>query len=115
MSILHLPGWTHVYSGKVRDLYIPVSDENLDSASQVLMVASDRVSAFDHLLEPPIPGKGAVLTALTLWWFRQMPQVPNHLLSTDVPDAVAGRAIVAKKLKMYPIECVVRGYITGSG
>ncbi len=115
MSTLHLPGWTHVYSGKVRDLYIPVSDENLDSASQVLMVASDRVSAFDHLLEPPIPGKGAVLTALTLWWFRQMPQVPNHLLSTDVPDAVAGRAIVAKKLKMYPIECVVRGYITGSG
>ncbi|HHW50659.1 MAG TPA: phosphoribosylaminoimidazolesuccinocarboxamide synthase [Pseudoclavibacter sp.] len=115
MSTLHLPGSTHVYSGKVRDLYIPVSDENLDSASQVLMVASDRVSAFDHLLEPPIPGKGAVLTALTLWWFRQMPQVPNHLLSTDVPDAVAGRAIVAKKLKMYPIECVVRGYITGSG
>lgn len=112
---LNLPGWKHAYSGKVRDLYIPYSDDSLDTADQVLMVASDRVSAFDYMLEPPIPGKGAVLTTLTLWWLRQMPDVPNHVLSTDVPDDVVGRAIIAKRLKMYPIECVVRGYLSGSG
>lgn len=116
MSIApNLPGWKHAYSGKVRDLYVPLSEGDLATADRVLMVASDRVSAFDFLLEPPIPGKGSVLTTLTLWWLRQLPDIANHLLSTDVPDEVAGRAVIAKRLEMYPIECVVRGYLTGSG
>ncbi len=120
-----LPGWTHVYSGKVRDLYVPGSATGLDDASAVLVVASDRVSAFDHVLEPGIPGKGELLTTLSLWWFDQLDDVPNHLLADhrldgervvdDIPDDVAGRAMLVKPLEMYPIECVVRGYLTGSG
>jgi phosphoribosylaminoimidazole-succinocarboxamide synthase len=110
---IDLPGWQHVYSGKVRDLYVPISAGSLDTADQVLMVASDRVSAFDHILEPPIPGKGRLLNQLALWWFDRL-DFPNHLLSTDVPDPVAGRAIIAKRLRMYPLEAVVRGYVAGS-
>ena len=120
-----LPGWSHVYSGKVRDLYVPGQATGLDDASAVLVVASDRVSAFDHVLEPGIPGKGELLTTLSLWWFDQLADVPNHLLADhrfdgervvdDIPDAVAGRAMLVKPLDMYPIECVVRGYLTGSG
>lgn len=112
---LSLAGWTHVYAGKVRDLYIPVSAPSLEEADSVLMVASDRISAFDFMLNPPIPNKGRLLNQLTLWWMRQFPDVPNHVVSTDVPDEVAGRAIICKRLKMYPVECVVRGYLTGSG
>jgi phosphoribosylaminoimidazole-succinocarboxamide synthase len=107
-----IEGWKHVYSGKVRDLY-----ESLDPAlgHLILVVASDRVSAFDHVLEPEIPGKGAHLTTLTNWWFDRL-GVPNHTdNSVSVPAVVAGRATVAKKLNMFPIECVVRGYISGSG
>ena len=80
------------------------------------MVASDRVSAFDHVLEPGIPGKGELLTTLSRWWFDQL-DVPNHLANdaTDVPAAVATRAMLAKTLDMYPVECVVRGYLSGSG
>lgn len=111
---LNLPGWVHVYSGKVRDLYVPMSEGTLDEAETVLMVASDRVSAFDFILEPPIPNKGRVLNELSLWWLEHL-GFPNHVVSTDVPDAVAGLAIICKKLEMYPIECVVRGYISGSG
>ncbi len=110
-----LDGWTLAYSGKVRDLY-----ESPD-ASGLLMVASDRVSAFDHVLEPGIPDKGALLTTLSLWWFERL-DLPNHVISStavsaggQVPDAVAGRAMVVKRLEMYPIECVVRGYLSGSG
>ena len=120
-----LPGWSHVYSGKVRDLYVPDTATGLDDATAVLVVASDRVSAFDHVLEPGIPGKGELLTTLSLWWFDQLADVPNHLLADhrfdgeqvvdDIPDAVAGRAMLVKPLDMYPIECVVRGYLTGSG
>jgi phosphoribosylaminoimidazole-succinocarboxamide synthase len=105
-----LAGWHHTYSGKVRDLY--ESDTDPD---RMLVVASDRVSAFDHVLEPGIPGKGALLTALTLWWFDRLSDFPNHLTDGDVPEEVAGRAMVVKKLDMYPIECVVRGYLSGSG
>jgi len=109
-----LTGWTLSYSGKVRDLY--TSPEH---PGEVLMVASDRVSAFDHVLEPGIPGKGELLTTLSLWWFDRL-DVPNHLAAptataTDVPAAVAGRAMLAKTLDMYPVECVVRGYLSGSG
>ena len=122
-----LVGWTHVYSGKVRDLYVPASIELAEGASAgdalaqtdvALVVASDRVSAFDHVLEPGIPGKGALLTELSMWWFDQL-DVPNHLAFDRsypaVPVEVADRAMVVKPLNMYPIECVVRGYLTGSG
>ena len=105
-------GWRHVYSGKVRDLYESL-DESLSHL--ILIVASDRVSAFDQVLEPEIPNKGEHLTALTNWWFSQL-DVPNHVShEVLVPTEVAGRATVAKKLEMFPIECVVRGYVAGSG
>jgi len=109
---LKLDGWKHVYSGKVRDLYEP-TDPNFGHL--ILVVASDRVSAFDHVLEPSIPEKGAHLTTLTNWWFERL-GVTNHVsLELPIPAEVAGRATVAKKLDMFPIECVVRGYISGSG
>ncbi len=113
-----LPGWTHTYSGKVRDLYT-----RADRPDEVLVVASDRVSAYDHVLPTPIPDKGRVLTALTLWWFEQLDgrvgsvegPLGTHLLGTDVPDEVQGRAMLCRKLEMVPVECVARGYLTGSG
>ncbi len=106
-----LLGWTHVYSGKVRDLY-----EHAEHPTLMLVVASDRVSAFDHVLEPGIPGKGALLTSLTRWWFARLDQ-PNHLAAEGpaVPAELADRAMLVKRLDMHPIECVVRGYLTGSG
>lgn len=107
-----IAGWHHVYSGKVRDLY-ESNDPNLSHL--ILVVASDRVSAFDHVLEPAIPNKGKHLTTLTNWWFDRLP-VENHVShEVPVPAEVQGRATVAKKLEMFPIECVVRGYISGSG
>jgi phosphoribosylaminoimidazole-succinocarboxamide synthase len=112
MSVLELDGWTHTYSGKVRDLYVPAGGDD----GTVLVVASDRISAYDHVLASTIPDKGKVLTALSLWWFEQLRDVvPNHVLSTDVPAAVAGRAMVCRNLAMFPVECVARGYLTGSG
>ncbi len=138
-----LVGWDHAYSGKVRDLYTSPSQPG-----RVLLVASDRVSAFDHLLEPPIPAKGELLTRLSKWWFAQLQGVPNHLVSDDeasgasassagaiastfsaspssdaspadapspVPAEVGERSMLVKTLEMYPIECVVRGYLSGSG
>ncbi len=106
---LDIPGATHTYSGKVRELY-DLSDGNL------LMVASDRISAYDFVLEPGIPDKGAVLTSLSLWWFDQVTDlVPHHVLSADVPASVRGRAVVCERLEMFPVECVARGYLTGSG
>ena len=106
---LEIPGATHDYSGKVRELY-DLSDGTL------LMVASDRISAYDFVLEPGIPDKGAVLTSLSLWWFEQVTDlVPHHVVSTDVPASVRGRAVVCERLEMFPVECVARGYLTGSG
>lgn len=119
-----LPGWRHSYSGKVRDLYLPDdSAAGRDLAARlgdvVLVVASDRVSAFDHVLTPDVPDKGRVLTAISLWWFERLTDlVPHHVVSAaapDVPEAVVGRAMVCRRLQMYPVECVVRGYLTGSG
>lgn len=110
-----IPGWRHVYSGKVRDLYVPESESGLDSSPSMLLVASDRVSAFDHVLEPGIPGKGALLTALSRWWFAQLAEFPNHLLPAKPPTEVADRAMVVRTLDMIPVECVVRGYLAGSG
>ena len=114
MSIpTEIPGWRHFYSGKVRDLYEPV-----DGGDTLLVVASDRISAFDHVLEPAITGKGTLLTQLSNWWFSQL-EVPNHLIGDPqdfgVPAEIAGKAMVTKRLEMYPVECVVRGYLTGSG
>ena len=112
MSAIQIPNWTHVYSGKVRDLYESV-DPKLNHL--ILVVASDRVSAFDHVLEPAIPNKGNHLTTLTNWWFDRL-EVPNHTSNeVAVPAEVSGRGTIAKKLEMFPIECVVRGYISGSG
>jgi phosphoribosylaminoimidazole-succinocarboxamide synthase len=105
-------GFKHVYTGKVRDLYVPTDSH---FSHLVLIVASDRVSAFDHVLSPEIPGKGENLTAMTNWWFDRL-EINNHRSSDlEVPQEVAGRAMIAKKLDMYPIECVVRGYLSGSG
>jgi len=115
-----LPGWNHVYSGKVRDLYVPTGSTSLTDAPAVLVVASDRVSAFDFVLEPGITDKGALLTKLSTWWFGELSDVPNHLLDpalspSPVPAEVAGRAMLVKPLDMFPVECVVRGYLVGSG
>ncbi|HET6301500.1 phosphoribosylaminoimidazolesuccinocarboxamide synthase [Microbacterium sp.] len=137
---LDLDGWRHVYSGKVRDLYVPADTPEGGRAKRMLVVASDRVSAFDHVLSPGIPGKGVLLTTLSLWWFDQLAgadggrSIPNHLVPSRVltlgpdgilntandvvsliPEAVVGRAMVVQSLDMQPIECVVRGYLTGSG
>jgi len=104
-----LPGARHLHSGKVRDLYeLPGGD--------LLMVASDRISIFDFVLDTTIPDKGEILTRMSLWWFDRLADlVPNHVVSTDVPEQVRGRAVVCESLAMYPVECVARGYLTGSG
>jgi phosphoribosylaminoimidazole-succinocarboxamide synthase len=112
-------GVTSLGSGKVRELYA-VGDD------QILLVASDRISAFDVILDDPIPDKGAVLTGLSLWWLDQLSDlVPNHLISVKVSDYPAelqpyadelrGRSMLCKRLDMAPVECVARGYLTGSG
>ena len=113
---VQLDGYAHLYSGKVRDLYAPLDADGSIRTDVLLLVASDRISAFDFVLEPAIPDKGAVLTQLSLWWFEQLADiVPNHVLSTDVPDAVAGRAVLVRRLEMLPVECVARAYLTGGG
>lgn len=104
-----IPGWKHLRTGKVRDLYT-------NDQSQLLIVASDRISAFDWVLPSTIPNKGKILTQLSLFWFERLSEiVPNHLISTDVPSEVKGRAIIAKPLHMFEVECVARGFLTGSG
>ena len=104
-----IEGAEHIHSGKVRDLY------RLESGN-LLMVASDRISAYDWVLSSTIPDKGSILTRMSLWWFEQLGGlVPNHVVSTDVPDSVKGRAVVCQSLQMFPVECVARGYLTGSG
>ncbi|CAB4568844.1 MAG: phosphoribosylaminoimidazolesuccinocarboxamide synthase [Actinobacteria bacterium] len=104
-----IDGWTHIRTGKVRDLY-----SNGDG--EILLVASDRISAFDWVLPTEIPNKGAILTQLSLFWFELLGDiVPNHIVSDDVPDSVLDRAVIVQPLEMYQIECVARGYLTGSG
>jgi phosphoribosylaminoimidazole-succinocarboxamide synthase len=114
---LDLPGWRHVYSGKVRDLYEP-ADSGPGESDRVLVVASDRISAYDFVLASTIPDKGRVLTQLSLWWFDQL-NVANHVLGSTaedgVPAEVEGRAMICRRLEMYPVECIARGYLTGSG
>ena len=104
-----ISGWQHLRTGKVRDLY-------RNDAGEILLVASDRISAFDWVLPTTIPNKGAILTQLSLFWFELLADiVPNHIISDDVPDVVADRAVIVQPLEMFAIECVARGYLTGSG
>lgn len=121
-----IPGWKHAYSGKVRELYIPdesrlratgvaINDNAEYRAGSVLVLASDRISAFDQVLPTEIPDKGTILTQLSLWWFEQLTGIPNHILTTDVHESVRGRAVICKNLSMFPVENIVRGYLTGSG
>jgi phosphoribosylaminoimidazole-succinocarboxamide synthase len=112
-----LPGYSHIYSGKVRDLYAPVDPATGHARSgELLLVATDRISVFDFVLDTPVPDKGRVLTQLSLWWFEQLAGVvPHHVLSTDVPAAVEGRAVLVRRLRMVPVECVARAYLTGGG
>lgn len=109
---MELTGWNRDYSGKVRDLY-----SRPELPGQLLLVASNRISAFDHILDPAITGKGAMLTRLSRWWFAHFPWLPNHLVDDEspIPAEVADRAMLVRVLEMHPIECVVRGYLTGSG
>ncbi len=104
-----IEGWNHLRTGKVRDLYTNESGE-------ILLVASDRISAFDWVLPTTIPNKGAILTQLSLFWFELLADiVPNHIISDEVPESVADRAVIVQPLEMIAIECVARGYLTGSG
>lgn len=121
MTAMELPGWKHVSSGKVRDIYAPADQETPD---RLLLVTSDRISAYDYILPSEIPGKGKVLNQLALWWMEQLRDVvENHVITAEtdatdplsVPAPLVGRSVVAKALNMIPIECVVRGYLTGSG
>ncbi|WP_069813887.1 phosphoribosylaminoimidazolesuccinocarboxamide synthase [Streptomyces sp. TP-A0874] len=110
---VRVPGLEHVHTGKVRDLY-------RNAAGDLVMVASDRISAYDWVLPSAIPDKGRVLTQLSLWWFEQLADlVPHHVLSEEVPEGApadwAGRTLVCRSLRMVPVECVARGYLTGSG
>jgi phosphoribosylaminoimidazole-succinocarboxamide synthase len=99
-----------IHSGKVRRLY-------RWSDTEILLVATDAISAFDFVLDTPIPGKGKVLTGLSLWWFSQLADlgIANHVVSADVPVEFAGRGVIVEKLQMVPVEAIVRGYLTGSG
>ena len=104
-----IEGWNHLRTGKVRDLYT-------NDSGEILLVASDRISAFDWVLPTTIPNKGAILTQLSLFWFELLADiVPNHIISDEVPESVADRAVIVQPLEMFAIECVARGYLTGSG
>ncbi|MFF4290670.1 phosphoribosylaminoimidazolesuccinocarboxamide synthase [Streptomyces sp. NPDC001739] len=110
---VEVPGLTHLHTGKVRDLY-------QNAAGELIMVASDRMSAYDWVLPSEIPDKGRVLTQLSLWWFDQLSDLAaDHVLSTELPPGApadwAGRTLVCKSLRMVPVECVARGYLAGSG
>ena len=104
-----IQGWTHFQSGKVRDLY-------RDANGEILLVASDRISAYDWIMPTAIPDKGEILTKLSLFWFEKLSGItPHHVISSEVPASVKGRAIICKPLKIFPVECVVRGHLAGSG
>ena len=111
-GVATLSEYRHLATGKVRELY-EVDDDLL------LMVASDRISAYDHVLPTPIPDKGRVLTAMSVFWFELLAGiVPNHVVAIDdprIPDNLRGRALLVHRLQMFPVECVARGYLTGSG
>jgi phosphoribosylaminoimidazole-succinocarboxamide synthase len=102
-------GLRHLYSGKVRELY--QTDNGV-----LFLVATDRISAFDYVLDTPIPDKGKILTQLSAWWFDRLTDiVPNHLVDAPIPAEFSGRALACRPLAMVPVECVARGYLTGTG
>jgi phosphoribosylaminoimidazole-succinocarboxamide synthase len=102
-------GLRHLYSGKIRELY-------QTAGGVLLLVATDRISAFDYVLDTPIPDKGKILTQLSAWWFDRLTDiVPNHLVDAPIPAEFAGRALACRPLSMVPVECVARGYLTGTG
>lgn len=102
-------GYEHVFSGKVRDIY-------RNSQGRYLLVTSDRISAFDWVLPTEIPDKGRILNGISQWWFGQLEGVVhNHTTTSKVPKSVEGRAVLCEPLDMFPVECVVRGYLAGSG
>jgi phosphoribosylaminoimidazole-succinocarboxamide synthase len=104
-----IEGWKHLRTGKVRDLYS-------NNSGEILLVASDRISAFDWVLPTTIPNKGAILTQLSLFWFELLADiVPNHIITDEVPASVIDRAVIVQPLEMFAIECVARGFLTGSG
>jgi phosphoribosylaminoimidazole-succinocarboxamide synthase len=104
-----ISGWVHLRTGKVRDLYT-------NDKKEILLVASDRISAYDWVMPTSIPDKGAVLTQLSLFWFELLEDIiGNHIVSTDVPSVVEDRAVIVQPLEMFEVECVARGYLTGSG
>ena len=108
-TALVIPGWQHQRTGKVRDIYS-------NDRGELLLVASDRISAFDWVLPTEIPNKGVILTQISLFWFELLSDiVPNHIISSEVPATVKDRAVIVKPLEMFAIECVARGYLTGSG
>ena len=117
MPAPELPQHELLHSGKVRGLYAPLDPATGERVEDLLLlVASDRISAYDHTLDTHVPDKGIVLTQLSLWWFDQLADlVPHHVVSTDVPDAVAGRAVYVRRLRMLPVECVARAFLTGGG
>ena len=114
---VQVPGHELLYEGKVRGLYAPLDPATGErDPDRLLLVASDRISAYDHILGTPIPDKGEILTRLSLWWFDQLADLaPHHVVSTDVPAQVAGRALTVRRLRMLPVECVARAYLTGGG
>lgn len=116
----HIPGFRHLYSGKVRELYAPLDPATGEAdPDRLLLVASDRISAYDFVLDSTIPDKGVVLTQLSLWWFDQLADLVGHHViaagAPEVPDVVAGRALLVRRLAMLPVECIARAYLTGHG
>jgi phosphoribosylaminoimidazole-succinocarboxamide synthase len=108
-AVEEVPGFRHLYSGKVRELY-----ETADGV--LLLVATDRISAFDYVLDTPIPDKGKILTQLSMWWFERLADlVPNHLVDAPIPPQFAARTMACMPLSMVPVECVARGYLAGTG
>ncbi|WP_216380268.1 phosphoribosylaminoimidazolesuccinocarboxamide synthase [Arcanobacterium phocae] len=108
-----IPGWSRIYAGKVHDMYIPVDQQWHDGNETMLVVASDRISVQDRVVPTTIPGKGELLTKLAMWWFERLNDiVHNHLTGSQVPAEVAGRAMIVRRLRMYPVECTVAGYMT---
>ncbi|MGB3185717.1 MAG: phosphoribosylamine--glycine ligase [Ornithinimicrobium sp.] len=114
---MEIQGHIPLYAGKVRELYAPLDPQTgLAHDDQMLLVASDRISAYDHVLDSDVPDKGIILTQMSLWWFEQLNDLcANHLASTAVPDVVAGRGVYVHRLAMLPVECIARAYLTGGG
>ncbi|QOQ39488.1 phosphoribosylaminoimidazolesuccinocarboxamide synthase [Trueperella pecoris] len=110
---LTIPNWTRIYTGKVHDMYQPAHTLAHSGGETAMLVASDRIAVLDRVLPSIIPGKGEILTRISTWWFRQLEDVvANHYLSDNVPHEVTGRAMIVQRLRMYPIECTVVGYMT---